>query len=223
MKRRKRIIWWEPGVAGRPTARPGQVPEYDEWPDTTWTGSNHRRPTCRHPNQGSRGHPRATPDPRRGPDPVPRRAGPLGPLGGGGRRHHLGPVHRLGTRPDRSGASYDRAVMAYLGVDYYTLRGADLALTDEKGPAPHPPAACLTAATAGRPCPGRGSAGAHRWWRRPAQSRSRSIPDVTIPTSGSHTMSYRPATRAPAAAATHANSRSLNHVRRRGASATGPR
>jgi len=127
MKRRKRIIWWESGVAGRPGSTGRRVPEYEEW-------ARHHVEGYVAPKVDARRY-----EPREsGPTPirlqtlgealtlsmtehdhsVPQAAGALGAT-----------VEQfIDWALDRSdtGSTYDDVVMAYLGVDYYTLRGLTL-------------------------------------------------------------------------------------------------
>jgi hypothetical protein len=127
MKRRKRSIWWESGVAGHPRATRNRVPDYDEWARQHVGGFVPRQADL----------PWSAP---RVAGPVPERLQTLGEalthaLAGYG---HSVPeaAAAVGTSAetfvdwalDRSdpGATADRAVMAYLGVDYYTLRGLTL-------------------------------------------------------------------------------------------------
>ena len=127
MKRRKRIIWWEPGVAGRPAARPGRVPEYDEWAQHHVDGFE--PPSAYVP----------PPEPRVA-GAIPERLLTLGEAltQSLAEQGHSVPLAAaaVGTTSDQfidwaldrtdPGASYDQAVMTYLGVDYYTLRGLTL-------------------------------------------------------------------------------------------------
>lgn len=127
MKRRKRVIWWESGVVGRPGPSRNRPPEYDEW--------------ARHHVDGF------VSQEAYGPAPEPRVAGPVPE-----RLQTLGEVLTqsladqglsvpqaasiMGITVDQfidwaldradPGSAYDQAVMAYLGIDYYTLRGLTL-------------------------------------------------------------------------------------------------
>ena len=122
MRQRKRIIWWESGLPGRPG--PSRVPEYDEW--------------ARHNIDGF--VPRFTyvppPEPRH-PGPVPERLQTLGEALTRSLADQGLSVPQAASiigisvdqfidwALDRSdpGSAYERAVMTYLGVDHYTLRG----------------------------------------------------------------------------------------------------
>jgi hypothetical protein len=127
MKRKKRIIWWESGVAGRPSTAASRITPYEEW--------------ARHHVDGY-----VAPNADEWP-PAPRDVGPapvrLQTLGEAltmamTENGHSVPeaAAALGITSelfidwalDRADASphYDNAVMTYLGVDYYTLRGLTL-------------------------------------------------------------------------------------------------
>jgi len=127
MKRRKRMIWWESGVASHPGTRRSRVPEYEEWARHHVTGFEQR---ASHD---------LTVEPR-GTGPVPERLQTLGEaLTQAMTRYGHSVPHAaacLGATSesfidwalDRTdpGAAMDDAVMAYLGMDYYTLRGLTL-------------------------------------------------------------------------------------------------
>jgi hypothetical protein len=127
MRRRKRIIWWESGVAGRPGASANRVPQYDEW--------------ARHNVDGYEAPPvNGWPNEPRTVGPTPVRLQTLGEALTLAMTEHGHSVPQaaatLGATAeqfidwalDRSdtGSSYDKAVMSYLAVDYYTLRGLTL-------------------------------------------------------------------------------------------------
>lgn len=127
MKRRKRIIWWESGVASRPGTSRSQVPQYEEWARQHVDGFV--APTTE----------RWSEEPRLvGPTPV--RLQTLGEALTLSMAEHGDSVPQaaatLGATAEQfidwaldradTGPSYDRAVMSYLGVDYYTLRGLAL-------------------------------------------------------------------------------------------------
>jgi len=121
------MIWWESGVTGRPTQSKNRLPEYDEW--------------ARHNVDGF------VPQESYVPAPGPRMAGPVPE-----RLQTLGEALTqsladqglsvpqaasiMGITVDQfidwaldradPGSSYDHAVMAYLDIDYYTLRGLTL-------------------------------------------------------------------------------------------------
>ena len=127
MKRKKRIIWWEAGVASRPPSGASRVTPYDEWARDHIDG--YVAPTADE----------WPPEPRDvGPAPirlqtlgealtlamteyghsVPEAAATLGIMA---ERFIDWALDRADTGP-----AYDDAVMAYLNVDYYTLRGLTL-------------------------------------------------------------------------------------------------
>ena len=127
MRRRKRIIWLESGVAGRPGPARKRVPEYDEWAQHTVVGFEPQEVCV------SRSEPRVA-------GPVPERLRTLGEaltqsLTEQGRSVPQAAI-AVGTTAERyidwaldradPGSAYDDALMAYLGVDYYTLRGLTL-------------------------------------------------------------------------------------------------
>src|SRR5450432_1278716 len=127
MKRRKRIIWWESGVTGRPGTSKNRLPEYDEW--------------ARHNVDGFVPREAYVPpsDPRVS-GPVPERLQTLGEVLTQSLADQGLSVPQaasiMGITVDQfidwaldradPGSSYDHAVMAYLGIDYYTLRGLTL-------------------------------------------------------------------------------------------------
>jgi hypothetical protein len=127
MRRRKRTIWWESGVAGPPGTRRNREPEYEEWAQHHVTGFE---------RQGTHD---LMVEPRRA-GPVPERLQTLGEaLTQAMARHgHSVPeaAAALGATSecfidwalDRTdpGAFLDEAIMRYLGMDYYTLRGLTL-------------------------------------------------------------------------------------------------
>jgi len=124
MRRRKRIIWWESGVAGRPGPAPNRVPEYDEWAQHNIDGFV--APAIELPSPG----PRVA-------GPVPERLQTLGEVLTQSLADQGLSVPQaasiMGISMDQfidwaldradPGSPYQRAVMTYLGVDHYTLRG----------------------------------------------------------------------------------------------------
>ncbi len=126
MKRRKRIIWWESGVAARRGPSRNRAPQYDEW--------------ARHHIDGFEPEAHVAPPRPRASGPIPERLQTLGEALTRSltEQGHSVPqaAAAVGTTSeqfidwalDRSdpGALYDEAVMAYLGIDYYTLRGLTL-------------------------------------------------------------------------------------------------
>ena len=127
MRRRKRMIWWESGVAGHPGTRRNRVPEYEEWARHHVTGFE------RLTTHGVKVGPRSA-------GPVPERLQTLGEALTQAMTRHghsvPGAAAALGSTSecfidwalDRTdpGASMDDALMTYLGTDYYTLRGLTL-------------------------------------------------------------------------------------------------
>jgi hypothetical protein len=127
MKRRKRTIWWESGVAGRPGTSARRVPEYEEW------AVHHVDGYVAPAVDAWPGEPRDT-----GPTPI--RLQTLGEVLTLSMAEHGHSVPQaaasLGATTEQfidwaldrtdTGSSYDHAVMTYLGVDYYTLRGLTL-------------------------------------------------------------------------------------------------
>jgi hypothetical protein len=127
MRRRKRIIWWESGVAGRPGSSANRVPQYDEW------ARSHVDNYVAPPENGWSYEPRTV-----GPTPV--RLQTLGEALTLAMTEHGHSVPQaaaiLGATAEQfidwaldranAGSSYDEAVMSYLAVDYYTLRGLTL-------------------------------------------------------------------------------------------------
>jgi hypothetical protein len=127
MRRRKRIIWWESGVAGRPGTAANRVPQYDEWA-TTHVDNYVAPPVDEWPRE-----PRTV-----GPAPV--RLQTLGEALTLAMAEHGHSVpeaaESLGATAEQfidwaldradSDPSHDDAVMAYLAIDYYTLRGLTL-------------------------------------------------------------------------------------------------
>ena len=127
MKRRKRSIWWESGVAGHPGPSRNRVPEYDEWARCHVEGFEPTESYVPAPGPRVAG-------------PVPERLQTLGEALTQSLTEHGHSVPQaaaaLGTSADRfidwaldrtdPGAVYDDVVMSYLGVDYYTLRGLTL-------------------------------------------------------------------------------------------------
>jgi hypothetical protein len=121
------MIWWESGVAGPPGTLRNRVPEYEEWARHHVTGSE--RPAT----HDVMVRPRIA-------GPVPEWLQTLGEaLTQAMARHgHSVPeaAAALGSTSecfidwalDRTdpGAFLDEAIMAYLGADYYTLRGLTL-------------------------------------------------------------------------------------------------
>lgn len=127
MKRQKRIIWWESGVTGRPSTSGSRIPQYDEWARDHVDGFV--APVISE----------WPPEPRTaGPTPV--RLQTLGEALTQAMAEHGHSVPQaaaaLGATAEQfidwaldradTGPSYDHAVMAYLNVDYYTLRGLTL-------------------------------------------------------------------------------------------------
>lgn len=122
MKRRKRVIWWESGNAGRPGSQ--RVPEYDEWARVNVQGITTR------PAASVRLGPREA-------GPVPERLLTLGEVLTQSLADQGVSVPQtasiMGITVDQfidwaldradPGSSYERSVMTYLGVDHYTLRG----------------------------------------------------------------------------------------------------
>jgi hypothetical protein len=127
MRRRKRMIWWESGVAGHPGTRRNREPEYEEWARHHVTGFE--RQATNH----------LTVEPRSA-APVPERLQTLGEALTQAMARHGHSVPQAATALgstsecfidwalDRTdpGADMDDAIMAYLGRDYYTLRGLTL-------------------------------------------------------------------------------------------------
>ena len=127
MRRRKRAIWWESGIAARPSTSANREPQYEEWARVHVDGHV----------EGSTAawsyEPRLV-----GPAPV--RLQTLGEALTLGMTEHSHSVPQaaaaLGATAEQfidwaldradTGPSYDDAVMAYLNVDYYTLRGLTL-------------------------------------------------------------------------------------------------
>jgi hypothetical protein len=121
------MIWWESGVAGHPGTLRNRVPDYEEWAQRHVAGGE------RHTTHDVMVEPRRA-------GPVPERLQTLGEaLTQVMARHgHSVPeaAAAMGSTSecfidwalDRSdpGALMDDAIMAYLGVDYYTLRGLTL-------------------------------------------------------------------------------------------------
>jgi hypothetical protein len=128
MKRRKRIIWWESGVAGRPGTSRSQVPQYEEWARQHVDGFV--APTTEPTTEQWPHEPRLA-----GPTPI--RLQTLGEALTLSMTEHSHSVPQaaatLGATAEQfiewaldradTGPTYDAAVMTYLGVDYYTLRG----------------------------------------------------------------------------------------------------
>jgi hypothetical protein len=127
MKRRKRIIWWESGVTGRPNSSGSRLTEYDEW--------------ARHNVEGFVPMETYVPPPEpRVAGPVPERLQTLGEVltqslaDQGLSVPQAASIMRITVDQfidwalDRAdpGSAYDQAVMAYLSIDYYTLRGLTL-------------------------------------------------------------------------------------------------
>ena len=127
MKRRKRMIWWESGVAGHPGTLRNRVPEYEEWARHRLIGSEQQA------THDVMVEPRST-------GPAPERLQTLGEAltQAMTRYGHSVPeaAAALGSTSewfidwalDRTdpGAFMDDAIMTYLGIDYYTLRGLTL-------------------------------------------------------------------------------------------------
>ena len=127
MKRRKRVIWWESGVAGRPNPSKNRLPEYDEW-------------ARRHVDGFVPPEAYVPPPESRSDGPVPERLQTLGELLTQSLTDQGLSVPQAASimgitvdqfidwALDRSdpGSSYDHAVMAYLDIDFYTLRGLTL-------------------------------------------------------------------------------------------------
>ena len=127
MKRRKRVIWWESGVAGRPASSRNRIPEYEEWARHHIDGFVPQEPSV------------APPEPRT-PGPIPERLQTLGEaltqsLADQGLSvpqaasiMGISVDQFIDWALDRSdpGSDHDLAIMAYLGVDHYTLRGLTL-------------------------------------------------------------------------------------------------
>jgi hypothetical protein len=127
MKRRKRIIWWESGVAARPGPARKRVPEYDEWAQHYVVGFEPKETHLPRPEPRVAG-------------PVPERLRTLGEALTQSltEQGHSVPqaARAVGTTSEQyidwaldradPGSAYDDVLMAYLGVDYYTLRGLTL-------------------------------------------------------------------------------------------------
>lgn len=124
MKRKKRIIWWESGVAGRPSTSASRVPQYEEWARKHIDGFV--APVTHETPRGPR---------MAGPTPV--RLQTLGEALTLAMTEHGHSVPQAATalgatseqfidwaldRVDTAPACHD-TVMTYLGVDAYTFRG----------------------------------------------------------------------------------------------------
>ncbi len=122
MRQRKRIIWWESGLPGR--TGPNRVPEYDEWARDNVDGFVPRFSYV-------------PPLEPRVAGPVPERLQTLGEVLTRSLADQGLSVPQaasiIGISVDQfidwaldradPGSAYERAVMTYLGVDHYTLRG----------------------------------------------------------------------------------------------------